>query len=81
MKTVVIWDDCEGDLRYFVTEEDVSGLDRKYVNLEDLSSEDEERITSLVYNSQGVVKIHMSKIFPVKEVRNGANVIVLGFAP
>lgn len=77
-KTVVIWDKCEGELMYFVTEKNTSGLDGKYVNDASVSEEEEERILNLLSDSDETL---MSNTFPVEEVRNGADVIAVGFIP
>lgn len=73
MQTVVIFDFCgEAEILYGVFDEDLSHLDRKIVNIDDLSEEDDCKISSLVCKL---------KEFPVEAVKAGAKVITCGFAP
>lgn len=77
-KTVVIWDSCDGDICFFVTDKDVSHLDNKYVNSNTTEQEGTE-ISLLMYDSDGNKVIKTTKEFPVQEVRDGASVVVTGF--
>lgn len=47
MATVVIWDSCEANIKYFTVDRDVRHLDRKYVNDVDNSEELDEEISML----------------------------------
>lgn len=81
MQTVVIWDSCEADVKFFVVDRDVSRFNHKYVNHVDLSDEESEEISLLVYDEEGQQKIPFLAEFPIEAVKNGAQVIVCGFLP
>jgi hypothetical protein len=82
MKTVVIWDSVEADLRFFVVDRDLGHLDGKYVNSADNTEALDKEISMLVYDeTTGKQVIEMTKEFPVEAVREGAKVIVCGFLP
>jgi hypothetical protein len=81
MKTVVIWDSCEADIKYFVVDRDVTHLNRKYVNSSDNSEEEDAEVSMLAYGSFGQPTIEMLAEFPIQAVKEGAAVIVCGFLP
>lgn len=82
-KTVVIWDSCEADLKFFVFEgRSLDHLNNKYVNSVSVSESEQSEISALVYDP---VTFEQSTImqdkFPIEAVRAGAKVIVCGFLP
>ena len=82
MKTVVIWDSVDADIRFFVIDRDLSHLNGKYVNHYDNTEEMDREISSLVYDEQtGAPIVGMLSTFPVDEVKAGAAVVVMGFLP
>lgn len=91
MKTVIIYDQCEANLIFFVVEEDVSHLDGVYINQwieSDKKAERKKRealqdlLSKLVYDeTSGKMLLEPLKKFPTKEVVAGAKVIVAGFLP
>jgi len=82
MKTVVIWDEMQGDIQFFVVEgKDLSHLSGKYVNGADNTEEVDSEISNLCYDENGQKTVEMSSEFPINEVKAGASVIVLGFLP
>lgn len=80
-KTVVIWDDCQANIRFFVIDKDVCHLNGKYCNSSDISEKENDEICNLVYDTTGREIITFSKDFPYEEVKNGAIVIITGFLP
>lgn len=90
MKTVIIYDQCEANLIFFVVEDDYSHLDGVYVNQwveSDKKAERKQRealqdlLLKLVYDDKGKMLLKPLKKFPAKEVVAGAKVIVAGFLP
>lgn len=81
MKTVVIWDDCEANLKFFVVDRDVSHLNGVYVNSLNTTEEQCAEASSLVYDDKGKQVIEMQDEFPVEAVKEGAKVITCGFLP
>lgn len=91
MKTVMIYDQCgEQELQFFIFEGDHSRLNKVYINTDSPSeSEDEDyekrkdELLLLLYKSEGLSEfsVPILKEFPVDAVKDGAIVIVAGFAP
>jgi hypothetical protein len=80
MKTVVIFDELEGDLQFFVFDGDIKHLDRVYIN----SDHDQkliDELMDLIYEDDGDRKVEFLSEFPIEEVKNGAQVITAGFCP
>lgn len=80
-KTVVIWDSVQADIQFFVTDKDVARFNGKYVNSSDLSDEDSDAISMLMYDENGKQVAEVTSEFPVQAVLDGASVIVTGFLP
>lgn len=80
MKTVLIYDQCgESDLKFSVVDGDWSKFNNVYVNsVFDISTE----LCDILFpdGSEGI-SIELRDEFPVDAVRNGANVVVIGFLP
>lgn len=81
MKTVVIWDTLEGEIKFFVVNGDFSHLDGVYINSMENELGQDELNKILDYDSNGNPKVTMLEHFPKEDVINGANVIVAGFFP
>jgi len=81
MKTVVIWDQLDADLKFFVVNGDLSWFNRKYLNSFDLSDDEQSELNSLVYEEDGTIRVKFRSDFPTEEVVQGARVIVAGFLP
>lgn len=81
MKTIVIWDRCEANIEFYVVDGDYSRFDRKYVNSTDVSTEEGEEISNLVYDPAGKKKLQSFKDFPIDQVTPDTKVIVCGFLP
>jgi hypothetical protein len=81
MKTVFIWDEMMGEIRFFVVDGDFRHLDQTYIN----DSDDEDKLKQLNqvldYDIDGEPKVRMITDFPTEEVKNGAFVVVAGFLP
>ena len=80
MKTIVIWDNCDADLLFFVADRDLRHLDRKYINSMDATDEEVDEINALVFNGDGSYKVKMFDKFP-DELVAGAQVVIMGFLP
>lgn len=91
MKTVVIWDCLEAEIRFFVADGDLSRFDGVYVNscapsgMEEVEAMQFEALTddlhNVVYDTEGRYLVEMLPKFPADEVRAGAIVITAGFLP
>jgi hypothetical protein len=79
--TVVIWDNCDAALKFFVVNGDLRKLNNKYVNSTECSNKDADKICGIVYDSEGKSKVEMFDTFPVDEVLAGAFVVIMGFLP
>lgn len=80
MKTVVIWDDCEANLKFVVVDGDKRHLDGIYIN----SNDDEklqDEVNLLFCDEKGNQLRKLVDEFPYEEVKNGAFVIRAGFLP
>ena len=78
MKTVIIYDDCEANLRFFLVEGDLSHLDGKYVNGDATQTEADEIMKHTLDPETGHCLPHLEH-FPVAELFSV--VIVCGFIP
>lgn len=82
VKTVVIWDSVDADVKFFVTDRDLTHLNHKYVNSCEIPDAESDEICNLVYDSTTGEQItEMQDEFPVEAVKAGAAVIVCGFLP
>lgn len=68
MKTIVIWNQIDAELKYFVIEGDYSDLDDVYINALTCNDEKQDRLTELVYGEEGELKVTMEKQFPRKVI-------------
>lgn len=80
-KTVVIWDTCDADVKFFVVDGDVTHLNHKYCNSSNVSEADGDEISNLVYDEDGKQVRKFLSEFPTQAVLDGAAVIVCGFLP
>ena len=82
MKTVVIWDEMgESKIRFFVVDRDLSHLNNMYINLVSTPENLTQELLDLVFDESDNQVVKMSDEFPLKDVIDGAIVIVAGFAP
>lgn len=82
MKTVVIWDSMDGEIKFFVAKGDLSRFHGHYVNSVDTSEEMGDEISNLMYDQKtGKQIIKPTTDFPIQAVLDGAKVIVTGFLP
>lgn len=81
MKTVVIWDSVNEEVRFFIVDRDLTHLHRKYANSTETTEAEDSEITSLVYSTDGKMNVEFIPEFPVEAVRDGAKVIVTGYLP
>jgi len=82
MKTVVIWDTMEADIKFFVLEGDYRHLDQVYLNScgEDQIEEKQDELNDvLAYDEHGRPKVKMLDSFPLEEKPDF--VVVCGFIP
>lgn len=90
MKTIVIWDDTEANIRFFVVPFDCSHLNGKYVN-SDASDSEASEITEMTQDEEGHSR-YMLEEFPIDELYETADdghicracdvkVITCGFLP
>jgi hypothetical protein len=81
MKTVFIWDEMVGEIKFFVVDGDYRHLNNIYIN----GSDDDEKLDQLneilAYDDAGKPKVTMLTEFPAQDVKDGAFVIVAGFLP
>ena len=61
MKTIVIFNDVDKDIEFFVLEGDQSHLDGAYINCNKLGKE----LLSIMYSYQGDLEVLMLKKFPM----------------
>jgi len=67
MKTIVIWDDCEASLRFFVVEGDYSHLNGVYLNSCAAKNLDDQLNTLIAYDDCGQPQHKMLDEFPLDE--------------
>lgn len=82
MKTIVIWDNCEADLKFFVLDRDVSHLNHHYVNSSGTPDDLADEISNLVYApGSGERIVEMQSDFPYDASKGEFKVITCGFLP
>ncbi len=89
MKTVLIYDQLDSSLKFFVLDGDYSHLNGVYINqyVEDEKAQKatdtkQDELTDLIYVPEtGEFKHSALDEFPTQAVREGATVIVAGFLP
>ena len=91
MKTVIIFDELQAELQFFVLEGDFRHLNGTYINscgpegtTKKQANEMEKKqakLSSLIYKEDGTFNADPLKDFPTAAVRDGAEVIVAGFLP
>lgn len=84
MRTVVIWDELEARICFFVVDEDWRRFDQKYVNSMGSSREENDLIAELdklTFDEDGNFRHQRLLEFPVEEVRAGAFVVACGSLP
>ena len=85
MKTVIIFDDCEANIRFFVVTGSFAHLDGKYIN-GNATDEEVDQINKLVYDEE-YRYLPSVEHWPAAEVADALNnhggfeVIVCGFIP
>lgn len=81
MKTVIIWDNLEANLKFIVVDGDKSHLDRVYINQAYVDAQLQDELSVVIYNQDTYEPIvDFLDVFPVLfglEVK----VIVAGFLP
>ena len=89
-KTVIIYDQLDADLKFFVLDGDYRHLNKVYVNqsvegtkkVQKAAEKLQDELTNLVYDPKtGATILPVLTEFPIAEVQNGADVIVAGFLP
>lgn len=81
MKTVFIYDQMEANLEFFTVDGDYSRFDGAYVNSMNTPDELARELSAFLYDGKGT-RLHATvDKFPVEDVRNGAQVVVIGFLP
>lgn len=81
MKTVFIWDEMQGEMKFFVVEGDYRHLNNIYINGSDDDNLVDQLNEVIDYDAEGNPKVIMLTEFPVQDVKDGAFVIVAGFLP
>ena len=81
MKTVVIWDEMQGEIKFFVVDQDLQHLDGTYINGSDDDKKLDQLNEVLGYDDNGKPKVTLLTAFPMDAVKEGAAVIVCGFLP
>jgi hypothetical protein len=91
MKTVLIFDQCEANVEFFVLEGDYRELDKVYINAykEGATAKEQKaneklqnKLNKLLYHQKTGEYLHpVLHEFPTQAVRDGAEVIVAGFLP
>lgn len=83
-QTVVIWDTCEAEIKFFIINEDLTRFDNIYINRA-YDSEQENNLANELYeqfyNDEGYLRSDLVDKFPVEAVKCGASVITCGFIP
>ena len=91
MHTVIIYDQLDADLKFFVLDGDYTHLDKVYVNQyqegktkkeQKAAAKLQDELTNLVYDPKtGATILPVLTEFPTQAVLAGAVVIVAGFLP
>lgn len=81
MKTVIIWDALDANIKFLVVEGDQRHLNGVYINTAGDEEDDkkQDELTKLTMDEEGTKK--MLDDFPTTAVLEGAFVIVAGFLP
>jgi hypothetical protein len=89
-QTVIIYDQCEANLTFFVLDGDYRHLNNVYINQcvgktkkEQKAAEKlQDELNNLVYDQKtGATILPILTVFPIEAVQSGADVIVAGFLP
>jgi hypothetical protein len=80
VKTIVIWDELEANLEFFVVDGDVSHLDGVYINHAGAKPELIDELSDLVYDQEGNPLVEFLVEFPT-DIKNNFKVITAGFLP
>lgn len=82
-KTVIIWDELNADLFFFVIDGDQTKFNEVYINAVTDEEELLDELNTLIYkdDNSGQFAHEPLDFFPVEAVRDGAAVIVAGFLP
>lgn len=81
-QTVIIWDELNADLVFFVVDGDYTKLNKVYINTADGDEKLMDELNELIYvQESGKFANEELNEFPVNAVLNGAKVIVAGFLP
>lgn len=89
-KTVIIYDQLDAVVKFFVLDGDYRHLNNVYINQCDGKTKKEQKaaddlqdeLCNLVYDPKtGEVLLPVFTKFPIEAVQNGADVIVAGFLP
>ena len=75
--TVVIYDNGDDGISFFITDKNTTGLDGAYLN-GDITTKQRDRLNEILYDDNFDFKVDMLKQFPVDAVKSGAKVIVCG---
>ena len=81
MKTVIIFDQLDAEILFFVLDGDHTDLDGAYINSTGTPDNEADELHKRLYNKNGSFKVVSTKTFPVQAVKDGAFVIVAGFLP
>lgn len=91
MKTVMIYDQLDAELKFFVLEGDLTHLDGVYINQwieSDSKAERKKRdalqneLNTVIYDETNGTFLHpVESKFPIQAVVEGAVVVVAGFLP
>lgn len=81
MKTIVIWDNGECDLKFFTVDKDISHLHGVYVNGGN-EEKLEDELMALTWNEEDQEAVPMLDTFPIEVAgQQDTKVIVAGFLP
>lgn len=84
MKTIVIWDECEANIKFFVLEGNYSHLNGVYINSVLSKEKHQDELSKLVYcQDTGEIKLPILKEFPIKLLaqREMFCIVVAGCVP
>lgn len=69
MKTIVIWDQMDGEIKFFVVNKDIIHLNGTYINASEQKYED-ELLEILNYGEDGQTGMKLLTQFPIDELVN-----------
>lgn len=82
MRTLVIWDNVEGQIKMFWLDGDYGHLNRVYINSGESSGIYQDQLLKLVYDSHGQEKVQMFDAMPSgEELASASAIIIAGFLP